>query len=139
MLVQAAGGWIIRIFFNVYLDAALHAATVLIGGLSAVGQLLGVVALVAPLVIARWGKVRTIGWGMVGIACSLLLLVFIAHWGAVGLAFMGIIAISALTGPAFAVYSQELVPPAWRTTMAGALNDGAGGWGLLRWRSVAAI
>jgi len=126
MLLQTAGGWIMRVFFNVYLDAELHAATPLIGSLSAAGQLLGVMALAAPLVIARFDKVRTIGWGIVGMACSLVLLVFIVHWGAVGLAFMGIMAFSSLTGTTFAVFSQELVPPAWRTTMAGALTMALG-------------
>lgn len=125
-LFQAAGGWSIRIFFNVYLDAALHVPTALIGGLSAASQLLGVVALAAPWVIARWGKVRSFGWGTVGIAGSLLLLVFIVHWLAVGLAFMGTVALSSLTGPAFAVFSQELVPPSWRTTMAGAITMALG-------------
>lgn len=125
-LFQAAGGWSIRIFFNVYLDTELHVPTALIGGLSAASQLLGVVALVAPLVITRWGKVRTFGWGTVGIAGSLLLLVFIVHWLAVGLAFMGSVALSSLTGPAFAVFSQELVPPNWRTTMAGAITMALG-------------
>lgn len=125
-LIQTAGGWIIRIFFNVYLDGELHVPTALIGGLAAASQLLGVVALVAPVVIARWGKRRTIGWGTVGIAGTLLLLVFIAHWLAAGLAFMGVIALSSLTGPAFAVFSQELVPPGWRTNMAGAVTMAIG-------------
>jgi MFS family permease len=60
-LLRIAGEWVMRIFFNVYLDAELHVSTVLIGALGAVGQLLGVAALSAPFVMARWGAVRTIG------------------------------------------------------------------------------
>ena len=79
-LLRGAGEWAMRIFFNVYLDAGLHETTARIGTLTAVGQLLGIAALSAPLAMARWGKVRTIGWGSVGMACAYLPLILLRHW-----------------------------------------------------------
>lgn len=43
-LFRIAGEWVMRIFFNVYLDAELHVSTILIGVLGALGQLLGIAA-----------------------------------------------------------------------------------------------
>jgi len=37
----------------------------------------------------RWGPVRTIGWGTVGMACAFLPLLLITHWTGVGIGFMG--------------------------------------------------
>ena len=126
MLLRSAGEWGMRIFFNVYLDAGLQVSTVLIGALEATGQLLGVAALAAPLVMVRWGKMRTIGWGIVGMACMYSPLILVAHWAAVGLGFIGMIALAALTSPAFNVFGQESVLPRWRTTVSGAMNMAMG-------------
>lgn len=120
MLLRMGSEWVMRIFFNVYLDAGLHVSTALIGVLGAAGQLLGIAALAAPLVMVRWGQVRTIGWGMLGMACAFLPLILITHWTGVGLGFMSMVALTSLTGPAFNVFSQESVAPRWRTTVAGA-------------------
>jgi len=126
LFMRMAGQWIMRIFFNVYLDTELHASTALIGGLAAVSQLLGVVALAAPLVMMRWGKVRTIGWGTLGSACAFLPLIFIPHWAGVGFGLMGLGVLGNLISPAFDLFSQELVPHAWRTTLSGAMITALG-------------
>lgn len=114
-------------FFNVYLDAGLDVSTALIGALSAVSQLLAVpAALVAPLLVARWGNARTILWGTVAMALCTLPLALVPHWAMAGLGFAtsGIL-FSSTAGP-FRVFSQELVAPRWRATMASAYMMGAG-------------
>jgi MFS family permease len=124
--LSMAGQWIMRIFFNVYLDTELHASTALIGGLAAVSQLLGVVALAAPLVLARWGNVRTISWGTLGSACAFLPLIFMSHWVGVGLGLMSMGILSNLIGPIFGLFSQEMVPQTWRTILSGAMVTALG-------------
>lgn len=126
LFLRMAGQWIMRIFFNVYLDTELHASTALIGGLAALSQLLGVVALVAPPVIARWGKARTIGWGALGSACTFLPLILIPHWVGVAVGLMSMGVLNSLLNPAFDFFSQELVLPAWRTILSGALITALG-------------
>ncbi len=127
MLLRFAGRGAVSTFFNVYLDAGLHVPTALIGTLSATARLLSVpVALATPLLIARWGNGRTIVVGLLGIAVSMLPLALIPHWGAAGLGFMGVTAFFSATTAPFRVFSQEIVSPGWRTTMAGALMMGAG-------------
>jgi MFS family permease len=114
-------------FFNVYLDAGLDISTAVIGALSAISQLLAVpAALVAPLVVARWGNARTILWGTVGMALCALPLALLPHWAMAGLGFATSgLAFTATTGPT-RVFSQELVVPRWRATMASAYMMGAG-------------
>jgi len=121
LLIQA-GKCAVLAFFNVYLDAGLGVSTPLIGALSAAGQLLSVpAALSAPLLMARWGKMRTFALGSLGAALSLLPLAFIPHWGAAGLGFMGMTALFWIADPTFMVYHQEIVAPAWRPTASGAV------------------
>ena len=126
-LLRVAGEWAMRIFFNVYLDAGLHETTARIGTLTAVGQLLGIAALSAPLAMARWGKVRTIGWGSVGMACAYLPLILLRHWVGAGLGFMGMVALVSLTNPMFTVFTLESVPARWRNMMAGTMFMAMGG------------
>jgi predicted MFS family arabinose efflux permease len=126
LFLRMAGQWIMRIFFNVYLDAELHTSTALIGGLAAVSQLLGVVALAAPLVMARWGKIRTISWGTLGSACAFLPLILVPHWAGVALGLMSMGVLGNMTGPTSELFSQEMVPPAWRTILSGAMITALG-------------
>ena len=108
-------------FFNVYMDAGLQISTVHIGVLSAVGRLLSIpTALIVPLLTVRWGSGRTAAWASLGTAFSMLPLIFISHWGAAGLGFIGTIALTSIRYPAFLVYTMERVSPDWRGTMSGA-------------------
>lgn len=108
-------------FFNVYMDAGLHISTVHIGVLSAVGRLLSIpTALIVPLLTVRWGSGRTAAWASLGTAFSMLPLIFISHWGAAGLGYIGTIALTSIRYPAFLVYTMERVSPGWRGTMSGA-------------------
>lgn len=127
MALRTGSEWVMRIFFNIYLDDQLQTPTALIGGLGAAGQLLGIVALIAPFVVIGVGMVRTIGWGMVGIAIMYLPLIFVYHWSGVGLGFMGMVALNSLVAPTFGVFCQESVSEQWRTTIASATTLAYGG------------
>jgi MFS family permease len=117
---------VIDTFFNVYLDVGLHLPPLWMGTLAAVAQLLSVpIALVAPVVVARWGKGWTIIGGAVGMALSLWLFL-IPDWMGAGLGLLGVSALFAITMPTMSIVSQELVPPAWRATMSGIMTMGMG-------------
>ena len=114
-------------FFNVYLDDGLRVSTALIGLLSASALLISVPgALLAPLIVARWGNSRTIVWGMVGMALCMLPLILSPHWPVAGLAYVGSSAMFSLTVGPLRLFSQELVAPRWQATMASAFMLGSG-------------
>lgn len=118
---------VIDTFFNVYLDVDLHLAPLWMGALAAGAQLLVVpIALMAPFVVARWGKEWTIIGGAVGMALSLWLLILIPHWIGAGLGLLGVSALFAITMPTFTIVSQESVAPEWRATMSGVMTMGMG-------------
>ena len=74
--LQVAGEGAARTFFNVYMDAGLGVATAQIGLAAALAQLLAApAALMAPLLMARWGSVRTFTLATFGMAASLLPLI----------------------------------------------------------------
>ena len=126
-LIRHSGRAPANTFFNVYLDAGLHLATAQIGLLTGAAKLVAVpAALVTPFFVARWGRCRTVVWGTIGVALSLLLLALVPHWSAAGVGFIGFTAFFAITSPVCSVYNQELVPPAWRPTMAGIVNTAIG-------------
>jgi len=136
ILLVRTGDGAARTFFNVYLDAALHASTALIAMMSAVVQLLAVpAALLAPLLIARLGLGRAIVLGSLGIALSLLPLALVPRWEAVGLGTAGVIVLTSITVPAFTVLHQEMMPLRWRTTMSSSATLARG----LGWSSIALI
>jgi len=124
-LLRSTGEFGPNIFFNVYLETGLHASTALIGSLVAVCRLIaGVAALSMPLFVARWAKERVIGWGILGVALSILPLALIPHWGAAEIGFIGVMALSAIVFAAFFVYGQELVSPGWQAIMSGVISMG---------------
>jgi MFS family permease len=127
MALRFGGRGAMMTFFNVYLDEGLGAPTALIGALAAAGQLLSVpTALITPLLVARWGNPRTIFWGTIGVALCALPLALVPHWAAAGFGFVSSGALFAVTTGPFRVFSQELVTPNWRATMASAFMMGAG-------------
>jgi MFS family permease len=127
MALRFGGRGILVTFFNVYLDHGLGVSTALIGSLSAAGQLLAVPsALIAPLLVARAGNTRTVFWGTLGMAVCLLPLALVPHWAPAGLGLISSTTLfSATVGP-IRVFSQELVAPRWRASMASAFMMGAG-------------
>jgi MFS family permease len=127
MALRFGGRGTVTTFFNVYLDEGLGTSTVLIGALSAIAQLLSVpAALAAPLLITRWGHTRPIFWGTLGMALCTLPLALIPHWAAAGLGFISSGVLFSVTIGPIRVFSQELVTPDWRATMASAFMMGAG-------------
>jgi MFS family permease len=115
-----------RAFINVYLDADLNVPIAQIGLLLGVARLLAVPAgLVMPLIAARWGHERTIAFGALGVALSLLPLALIPHWLAAGLGFMAMTALAAIARSAFIVFVMEVVAPRWRAAMSGATTMSA--------------
>jgi len=114
-------------FFNVYLEIELLANPILIGTLVAVCRLItGLASLAMPFFVERWGKEMIIGWGIMGLAISILPLALIPHWSAAEIGFIGALAISSVVVAALTVYSQELVSPRWHPIMAGAIWMGIG-------------
>lgn len=127
MALRFGGRGTVVTFFNVYLDEGLGVSTALIGTLSAAGQLLSApAALVAPLLMARWGTPRVIAMGMAGMVLFTLPLVVVPHWAAAGLGYALSASLFSVTVGPIRVFSQELVTPRWRATMASGFMMGAG-------------
>jgi predicted MFS family arabinose efflux permease len=114
-------------FFNLYLDTSLQVPTAQIGLIAALGRLFAVpAALVTPFLTARRGPAMVAIWASLGGSLSMLPMALIPHWGAAGLGFMGVVALSSIRYSAFLVYSMELVPPEQRGAMSGAGEMAAG-------------
>ena len=127
MGLRFAGRGTVLTFFNVYLDDGLGASAALIGALAAAGQLLAIpAALLAPLLTARWSITRTILWGSLGMALFALPLALIPHWATAGAGFAAVMASFMLTAGPMRMFSQELVAPRWRATMASSFMLGQG-------------
>ena len=133
LMLQVAGEGVARTFFNVYMDAGLHVSTAQIGLVAALGQLLAApAALMAPLLVVRWGSVRTYTGAALGMACSLLPLAFIPGWGAAGFGFMGVMMLAAISRPVISVFNMAIVAPAWWNLMAGATTMAVGlSWAIM--------
>ena len=118
---------VMQTFFNVYMDDGLQQSTALIGLVTAVAQLVsGVVALAAPFIAVRWGKVPAIAVGSLATAVFLLPLAFIPSWVAVGVGCIGVFAMGTMRISVFTVFAQEMVPIRWRPTISGATAMAAG-------------
>ena len=126
-MLRSTGESAPNVFFNVYLETGLHASTALIGSLVAICRLIaGVAALAMPLFVARWGKERVIGWGILGVVLSILPLALIPHWGTAEIGFIGVMALSAIVNAAYFVYGQEIVSSGWQAVMSGVISMGGG-------------
>jgi MFS family permease len=125
--LRYAGQSTTRTFFNVYLDAEMSTPTALIGTITAAAQLVAVpAALATPVLVARWSRGRVIVAGSLGQALSQSVLALVPSLGAAGAGYAGTMAMFQTTTSAFRVYSQELVSPRWRASMAASLMMGAG-------------
>lgn len=132
VLLRASTEGVGKTFFNVYLDAALFTPTATIGTIMAFSQLLSIpAALATPLIVARWGRQRTLVLGILLQGLSLVPLALVANWQAAAFSYMVLTTLIAVINPVYAVYSQEAVHADWRSTMSGAsfMSSGLGlGW-----------
>jgi MFS family permease len=135
VFLQMVGEGTVRAFFNVYLGTGLHVSTTYIGVLMGVSQLLPMfAALAVPLLMARSSAGYVLSAAILGMAVCLFLLALVPHWAGASLAFMGVTAMAAITGPARSIFSQEAVSPQWRPAMSAASTMGlALGWSAAAW------
>lgn len=116
-----------RAFFNIYLDAELGVSTPRIGTLTAFSQVLAIpAALLAPLVVARFGKTTTIVMSTAGIAISLSLMALVPHWATAGLGFLGVVGMRSMTRAVLSVYQMEIVALEWRSLTSGIVSTAMG-------------
>jgi MFS family permease len=130
VFLQSISEGAVRTFFNVYLDSGLAVPTAQIGTIMGIAQLLPIAAaLSAPMFIARWGAGYTQVTAILGIGACLLPLAILPRLEVAAVALMGIMAMIALLNTARDLFGQELVAPAWRTAIQGAILIGlASGW-----------
>lgn len=115
VVLRTGSEFVLRVFFNVYLDSVLATPTALIGLLLAAAQLLSILSLLAPAVMARFSKERILVVTLLGMALTFVPVLFIAHWFAVGVSFIAMIGLVAIYGPVYQLYSLEVVQPRWYT------------------------
>jgi predicted MFS family arabinose efflux permease len=125
-ILRIGSEYTMRVFFNVYLDGVLATPTALIGLLLAAGNLLALLALFAPWVMARYSKERIIIASLAGIALAFLPVLLIPHWLAVGVSFIVMIGLVAIMAPVYQVFSLELVRPQWHTLISSANSVAVG-------------
>ena len=126
-MFRMSGEGAARTFFNVYLDAGMGISTSRIGLLTAFGQLLGVpTALVAPLLVTRYGKVPTIVLSTLATALSLIIMGLLPHWAIVGFGFMAALGMRAITQSVASVVQLEIVPPDRRGVTSGIISMAMG-------------
>ena len=132
-ILRPAGLGVARTFFNVYLDDGLGISTARIGLIYALIQITSLpFTLAMPVMAARLGAFRLINLSALATALSVLPMA-IPHWIAVSLGRFGTYAFSGVSDAALSVYQMEIVPPRWRSTIAGATATTFG----LAWAAIA--
>lgn len=125
-MLRIGSEYTMRVFFNIYLDSVLATPTVLIGLLLAAGQLLALLSLLAPWIMARVSKERIILASIFAMMLAFLPVLFIAHWLAVGVSFIAMIGLMAVSGPVFQLFTLEQVQPQWHTSISSANSMAVG-------------
>lgn len=120
-ILQVAAPGAIFSFTNVYLDDALGVSTSRIGLVTAIGRLFSVpVALITPLMLARWGGYRLVIWVSILSAVATLPLALPLGWEMASLGYILTAAIGPIRYLAFLVFSFSLVNPERRAIISGA-------------------
>ena len=121
------------VYFNVYLDSALHVSTASIGTLVAVGRIAGLpAALFAPAIVRWLGDGQTAALGTLAGAVALIPIALIHHWAAAGAGFVALNAAVATVAPALYLFMFGLVPGDRRLAITGlSLAAGVGGFTLV--------
>ena len=136
VFLQTAGEGSVRAFFNVYLDQALQMPTTQIGAIFGIGQLVPVfISLIAPTLLSRWGAARVLALTSLGAGLVTLPLALFQHWIPATFGFVGLLSMLAINAPSRSIFSQEIVPPRWRTTTSAIATIGIG----LGWASTALV
>lgn len=126
-MLQVCGVATIVVFFNVYLDNHLHAATSTIGTISALGRLIAVpVALLTPLLTRRIGNLNVVVLSCLVVTVGYLPLGFVPTVGAAAIGYIGVVGLSAMRYPAFMNFAMRIVPPRQRGVFNGAGEMSAG-------------
>ena len=127
---QAVGEGAARGFFNVYLDAGLGVPPAQIGAVMGAAQLLPIaVALSLPHILKKLGTGYTLDTAILGVSLFLMPLAAGAALWFAAASYMGVIAMTTLTGASRDLLGQELVTPRWRTTIQSVVIIGlALGW-----------
>jgi predicted MFS family arabinose efflux permease len=110
-----------KAFASAYLDREFGLPTSLIGTIASVGLCLSILsALSGPRLARRRGSGNTMMIASLTLALVLLQMSLIPHWIAVGIGYVGMLALSAMWRPAYQVLQMEMADPAWRSLMSGA-------------------
>lgn len=126
-VLQVAGVATVFVFFNVYLDTHLQAATSTIGLISAGGRLIAVpVALLTPVFTRRFGNLNVVVWSCVIVTLGYLPMAFLPTVGAAAVGYIAIVGLSAMRYPATMNFSMRIVAPRQRGTLTGAGEMAAG-------------
>lgn len=126
-MLQVCGVATIAVFFNVYLDNHLHAATSTIGTISATGRLIAVpVALLTPLLTRRIGNLNVVVLSCLVVSLAYLPLAYLPTVGAAAIGYIGVVGLSAMRYPAFMNFAMRIVPPRQRGVFNGAGEMSAG-------------
>jgi len=126
-LLQISGVATLGIFFNVYLDNYLHAATSTIGTISALGRLIAVpVALLTPLLTRRMGNLNVVVISCLIVTLGYVPLAFAPSVAAAALGYVAVVGLSAMRYPAFMSFSMRIVSPRRRGVFNGAGEMAAG-------------
>jgi len=126
-ILQVAGVATVFVFFNVYLDTHLQAATSTIGLISAAGRLIAVpVALLTPVFTRRFGNLNVVVVSCVIVTLGYLPMAFLPTVGAAAVGYVAIVGLSAMRYPATMNFSMRIVAPRQRGTLTGAGEMAAG-------------
>lgn len=126
-IFQVAGVATVFVFFNVYLDTHLQAATSTIGLISAAGRLIAVpIALLTPLFTRRFGNLNVVVWSCVIVTLGYMPMAFLPTVGAAAVGYVAIVGLSAMRYPATMNFSMRIVAPRQRGTLTGAGEMAAG-------------
>ncbi|RLT39244.1 MAG: MFS transporter [Chloroflexi bacterium] len=125
--LQVAGVATVFVFFNVYLDTHLQAATSTIGLVSAAGRLIAVpVALLTPVFTRRFGNLNVVVVSCLIVTLGYLPMAFLPTVGASAVGYIAIVGLSAMRYPATMNFSMRIVAPSQRGTLNGAGEMAAG-------------
>jgi MFS family permease len=126
-LLRVGGEFVVRTFFNVYMDSVFAAPAARIGTIMAFASLLTIPApLIMPPLVGRLGRAGALATAMLGVAASVVLMGFSVHWVVAAVAFVCINVLAVMARSAWTLLTQEVVQPEWRSIAAGVSNLTAG-------------